>query len=49
MTPKRRPQVPFTRGVCPIPRPDESGPCGEPGRLYYCGWRCEKHRPRSRS
>ncbi|MEU9578828.1 hypothetical protein [Streptomyces chilikensis] len=20
-------------------------PCGQPGRLYACGWRCEAHRP----
>ncbi|MGA4867195.1 hypothetical protein ACPB9J_31640 [Streptomyces lavendulocolor] len=36
------PSIPLpTRGICEIGSPR----CGQPGRLYPGGWRCEQHRP----
>ncbi|MFF3932899.1 competence protein CoiA family protein [Streptomyces hirsutus] len=53
MEPVTLPDVPQQRagnefaGVRPGRKTCDAGitPCGEPGRLYACGWRCEVHRP----
>ena len=45
--PARRPVKPFVCGVPLVPGGRDL--CGEPARMYPCGWRCERHRPGQRS